>query len=109
MDIMILSILNGLTSGPLVIQRLKALHRLGSSGAFDFYGEQHFFALFFIQGVVGLFTTVLTLVAKGIDPEQTVIMNITVLFVIAPLAFLGAMAFLMFRYLAHIIYSLLAT
>jgi hypothetical protein len=107
-DIIILSILNGLTSGPLVIQRLKALHRLGSSGSFDFYGEQHLFALAFIEGTVSL-CTVLPLVAQGIDPEQTVMMNIMIPFAIAPLAFLGAMVFLMFRYLSHIIYSLLAT
>jgi hypothetical protein len=106
-DIIILSILNGLTSGPLAIQRLKALHRLGlASGCFEsFYGEQHLLALSFIQG----FVSFCNLVAQGMNPEETVIMNIMMSFAIAPLAFLLGMVFLMFQYFSHIIYRLLAT
>jgi len=94
-------------SGSLVIQRLKALHRLGSSGPFGFYGDQHLFALISIQIIVSFFTLI-PLIDQTV-PEQKVIINIEVLFAVAALAFLGEMVYLMFRYLSHIIYTLLAT
>jgi hypothetical protein len=111
----VLSILDALTSGPLVIQRqVKALRRLGPSSPPDLYADQIIpvailmymmgFWMVFISILQGIFSPL-----EVLDPEYIVKAHLLVLPIIVHVCFLPTIVTIMYRYISHVIRSLRAT